>query len=341
VVVDVSPLSHPRTGVGNYIRGSLLGLAQTGHEIVAFAPASPGGRRLIEEALAGIDVELRLPTLPAAHAFRTAWSRLGRPPVERFVGALDVFHFSDWMYPPQKGGLRSTMIHDLVPLHHPEWVHARTRRMHGAKYRHAAQSCDVVIVNSSYTGEDVAATLGVARDRIHVAHPAVDPVFAADGPRADGDYVLAVGTLEPRKNLATAIDAVRGRELRVVGARGWGGVEARGEHVTWLGYPGDDELARQYRGAAAVVYPSRFEGFGMPVVEAMACGVPVVASSHPSLDDACGDAALRADPDDADAIAAALDDAIARRDELVPRGRAHARRFTPEATARAHLEAWS
>ncbi len=341
VVVDVSPLSHPRTGVGNYIRGSLLGLAQTGHEIVAFAPASPGGRRLIEEALAGIDVELRLPTLPAAHAFRTAWSRLGRPPVERFVGALDVFHFSDWMYPPPKGGLRATMIHDLVPLHHPEWVHARTRRMHGAKYRHAAQSCDVVIVNSSYTGEDVAATLGVARDRIHVAHPAVDPVFAADGPRADGDYVLAVGTLEPRKNLATAIDAVRGRELRVVGARGWGGVEARGEHVTWLGYPGDDELARQYRGAAAVVYPSRFEGFGMPVVEAMACGVPVVASSHPSLDDACGDAALRADPDDADAIAAALDDAIARRDELVPRGRAHARRFTPEATARAHLEAWS
>jgi glycosyltransferase involved in cell wall biosynthesis len=341
IVVDVSPLSHPRTGVGNYIRGSLLGLAQTDHEVIAFAPASRDGRRSIEAALAGIDVELRLPTLPAAHAFRTAWSRLGRPPVERFVGALDVFHFSDWMYPPQRGGLRSTMIHDLVPLHHPEWVHARTRRMHGAKYRHAARSCDVVIVNSSYTGDDVATTLGVPRGRIHVAHPSVDPVFTADGPRAEGDYVLAVGTLEPRKNLATAIDAVRGRELRVVGAKGWGGVEARGEHVTWLGAPGDAELAQLYRGAAAVVYPSRFEGFGMPVVEAMACGVPVVASSHPSLDDACGDAAVRADPDDADAIAAALDDAIARRGELVPRGLAHAARFTPAANAQAHLGAWS
>jgi glycosyltransferase involved in cell wall biosynthesis len=233
------------------------------------------------------------------------------------------------------------MVHDLVPLHHPEWVHARTRRMHGAKYRHAARACDVVVVNSGYTRDDVAHTLGVPPARIHVAHPAVDPVFTPEGSHADGDYVLAVGTLEPRKNLAAAIDAVRGRELRVIGARGWGGVEARGEHVTWLGSPGDDELARQYRGAAAVVYPSRFEGFGMPVVEAMACGVPVVASSHPSLDDASGDVAVRADPEDPDAIAAALDDAIARRDELVPRGIEHARRFTPEATAHAHLEAWA
>jgi glycosyltransferase involved in cell wall biosynthesis len=166
-------------------------------------------------------------------------------------------------------------------------------------------------------------------------------VFTAEGPGADGDYVLVVGTLEPRKNLGTAIDAVRGRELRVIGAKGWGGVEARGEHVTWLGYPGDEELARQYRGAAAVVYPSRFEGFGMPVVEAMACGVPVVASSHPSLDDASGDVAVRADPEDADAIASALDDAIARRAELAVRGVEHARRFTPEANARAHLQAWS
>jgi len=342
VVVDVSALSHPRTGVGNYIRGSLRGLAAAaGHEAVAFAPASRDGRRRIESALEGIDVERVLPTLPAAHAVRTAWSRLGRPPVERFVGPLDVFHFGDWMYPPQRGGLRSTMVHDLVPLHHPEWVHPRTKRMHGAKYRHAAQACDVVVVNSSYTADDVASTLGVPRERIHVAHPGVDAVFAADGPRAEGDYVLAVGTLEPRKNLGSAIAAVRGRELRVVGARGWGGVEARGEHVTWLGPLDDEELARQYRGAAAFVYPSRFEGFGMPVVEAMACGTPVVASLHPSLDDASGDAALRADPDDVGAIAAALDEAIERRDELVRRGLEHARRFTWEANARAHLEAWS
>jgi glycosyltransferase involved in cell wall biosynthesis len=342
IVVDVAPLSHPRTGVGNYIRGSLRGLAAVdGHELVAFAPASAGGRRSIEAALAGIDVVQRVPVLPAAHAARTLWSRAGRPPAERFVGDFDVLHFSDWMYPPQRRGLRSTMIHDLVPVHHPEWVHRRTERMHGAKYRHAARTCDVVMVNSRYTGDDVVETLGVPRERVHVAYPGVDPVFTAEGPAADGDYVLAVGTLEPRKNLDTAIDAVRGRELRVVGARGWGGVEAHGEHVTWLGSPDDAELARQYRGAAAVVYPSRFEGFGMPIVEAMACGVPVVASAHPSLDEASADIAVRADPDDADAIAAAIDDAIARRAELVPRGLEHVRTFTWEANGRAHLAAWS
>jgi glycosyltransferase involved in cell wall biosynthesis len=343
VVVDVAPLSHPRTGVGNYIRGSLRGIAEAGgHELVAFAPASREGRRLIEQSLDGIDAERRLPVLPAAHALRTLWSRAGFPPVERFAGDLDVFHFGDWMYPPQRGGIRSTMIHDLVPIHFPDWVHRRTRWMHGAKYRHAARACDVVIVNSRFTGDDVASTLDVDPSRIHVAYPGVDDAFRPDGPRAEGDYVLAVGTLEPRKNLANAIAAAErlGIELRVVGARGWGGVEARGRTVTWLGYPSDDELPALYRGASAFVYPSRFEGFGIPVIEAMACGTPCVVSSHPSLDEAAGDAAVRVDPDDADAIASGIERARAARDELGRRGLEHARSFTWLANGRAHLEAW-
>ena len=339
--MDVAPLSHPRTGVGNYIRGSLQGIAAAGGaELVAFAPASPSGRRLIEESLRGVDVDLRLPVLPAAHAVRTAWSRLRGPSVERFAGPLDVFHFSDWMYPPQRSGIRSTMIHDLVPLHFPDWVHSRTARMHGAKYRHAAQACDVVMVNSEFTADDVAETLGVARTRIHVAHPGVDPSFTPEGPRAEGDYVLAVGTLEPRKNLANAIAAAQrlGVELRVVGPRGWGGVEARG--ATWVEYPTDEELPALYRGASVFVYPSRFEGFGIPVLEAMACGTPCVVSSHASLAEASGDAALRADPDDPDAIASAIERADAERTDRVPRGIEHARRFTWIANGRAHLAAW-
>ncbi|HEY4412333.1 MAG TPA: glycosyltransferase family 1 protein [Gaiellaceae bacterium] len=343
VVVDVAPLSHPRTGVGNYIRGSLRGMAAAGADVVAFAPSSAAGRRLIEDSLDGIDVQRRLPVVRAAHALRTAWSRAGFPPVERFTGELDVFHFGDWMYPPQRSGIRSTMIHDLVPLHFPDWVHRRTRRMHGAKYRHVARACDVVMVNSEFTGDDVATTLGVDRDRIHVAYPGVDAAFTPEGPKAQGEYVLAVGTLEPRKNLANAIAAAQrlGVELRVVGARGWGGVEAQGAGVTWLGYPSDGELPALYRGAAAFVYPSRFEGFGIPVLEAMACGTPCVVSSHPSLDEAAGDAAVRADPDDAEAIASAIERARAERDELVRRGAAYARRFTWLENGKAHLAAWS
>jgi glycosyltransferase involved in cell wall biosynthesis len=348
IVVDVAPLSHPRTGVGNYIRGSLLGLAEAGaRDVVAFAPVSRRGKREIEAALAGVKVERRLPVLPAAHVVRTAWSRLGRPPVERAVGRADVIHFSDWMYPPQRAGLRSTMIHDLVPLHQPEWVHARTRRMHGAKYRHAARTCDVVIVNSRYTGDDVARTLGVPAERIHVAYPGVAAEFVPEGERADlgRPYLLTVATLEPRKNLATLLDAYRrlddGFALAVVGGAGWGEQPLLDvDGVIRLGYAQPHELPALYRGAAAVVYPSLFEGFGMPVVEAMACGVPVAASAHASLDEACADAAVRADPLDPDAIADAIRAAMERRDELVPRGLAHARSFTWVANGRAHLAAW-
>jgi glycosyltransferase involved in cell wall biosynthesis len=347
VVVDVAPLSHPRTGVGNYIRGSLLGMTEVGgHELTAFALASARGKSEIERALAGIAVARRLPVVPAAQALRGAWSRLRHPAVERVVGDLDVFHFGDWWYPPQASGLRSTMVHDLVPLHHPEWVHARTRSMHASKLARI-RDCDVVIVNSRFTGDDVAATLAVPVERIHVAYPGVEPEFAPDGERMDlgRPYALTVATLEPRKNLATLVEAHRRRggdlALAVAGAAGWGSPPALDvPGIVRLGYTPPSDLPRLYRGATVVVYPSLFEGFGMPVVEAMACGVPVVASSHPSLDEACGDAAVRADPLDPAAIAAAMETAIERRAELVPRGLAHAASFTWRANATAHLAAW-
>jgi glycosyltransferase involved in cell wall biosynthesis len=339
IAVEVSALSHPRTGIGNYIRGSLAGLAQADEgrvELVPFAAANfRGGPDAIRRALAGIPVEPRLAGVPFAHRVRTAWSRLGRPAAERLIGSFDVLHFWEWAYPAQRAGVRATTIHDLVPLRFPEWVTPRTRRMHAAKYRNAAETCDVIFANSRFTAEDVAERLHVPSERLHVAYPGVDPRFSPDGERADlgRPYVLAVGT-EARKNVGAVVAAqellTTDHALAVAGSDPPPG-------ALGLGYVSDEELARAYRGADVFVYASRFEGFGIPVVEAMASGIPCVVSSHPSLDEACGDAALRVDESSPEAIAEGIARALAGREELVRRGLRHSSRFSWVETGRALL----
>src|SRR4051812_29638436 len=340
IVIDVSPLSVSRTGIGNYVRGLLTGLLEVAggrHEVVAFGLSGPAGRRRIREALEGVPVELRLPLLPRARWWRSAWSKLGRPPVERIVGPLDVFHFSDWMYPAQRGGARVTTVHDLVPLRFPELVERQTRQMHGPKYENATRTCDLLFADSRFTAAELERVLDVGAERVVVAYPGIDPIFTPEREQADlgGPYVLAVSTLEPRKNLPALVEAFRllrhkrpDLTLALAGLEGWEQQSLEAEGVRLLGYVPDDELARLYRGAAAFAYSSQFEGFGLPVVEALACGVAAVVSSHPSLDEACGDAAVRADPDDPEAFAEALEQALNRPAELRERGVAHAARFT-------------
>jgi glycosyltransferase involved in cell wall biosynthesis len=351
IVVDVTPLSQPRTGIGNYLLGMLRGTIEVSvgkHELVAFAVVGPRGAPRIREALRGLSLEQKIVVVgPSSQAWRTAWSRLGWPKVEHLVGKLDVFHFSDWMFPAQRVGLRTTTVYDLSPLHHPEWVATLTRRMHGRKYANAAKTSDLIFAISEFTAGDVAETLVVPRERIPVAYPGVDGRYSPEGPKSEREapYVLAVATLEPRKNLSTLVEAhalVRATrpelELVVAGAPvHWAEQELAGDGVTALGFVPDEQLPELYRGASVLAYPSLFEGFGIPVVEAMACGTAVVASSHPSLDEACGDAAVRADPTSAEALAAGIEEALAKRDDLVPRGVEHAARFTWQACGQAHL----
>jgi glycosyltransferase involved in cell wall biosynthesis len=352
IVVDVTPLSHPRTGIGNFLRGLLAGLAESigpDDEVLVFAATGVNGRRRVVASIKGLPFEQRIFTFLPGRPWRNAWNRAARPPVELLAGSLDVFHCSDWVHPGQRGGLRATTIYDLVPLRFPELVHPRTARMHGDAYRNAA-SCDVVFAISRFTAEDVSQRLELPPERIRVAYPGVDPAFGPEGRRADlgAPYVLTVSTMEPRKNVKTLLESFellrRDRpELLLAIAGGVAPGEsapATGEGVRLLGYVPDDELAALYRGAAAFAYPSLFEGFGIPVVEALATGVPTVVSAHPSLDEAAGDAALRADPSRpeslADALAYALEDGAERREA----GFAHAARFTWRACGEAVLEGY-
>jgi glycosyltransferase involved in cell wall biosynthesis len=336
IAYDVTPLSHPRTGVGNYILGALKGMVEAAdgsHELLAFGPVSIRGRRLLEAALADLTIERHIVTVPFAHAVRTAWSRLGRPPAERFLRAADVLHFTDWMVPPGRPRVRATMIHDLGPLRYPERLHPRTVRMHTATAR-AAASCDVVFTNAEYTATDVVERLGIPRERIRVAYPGVDARYRPDGERYETrrPYVFTTATEDWRKNrgVVEAALTVRGSDLALL-SLGHAG----------RGYVADEELPALYRGAEVFVYPSRFEGFGIPIIEAMACGVPCVVSSHPSLDEACGDAAVRADPESPEAFAEAIGRALAERDLLVSRGLVHAGRFSWLETGRVHLRSYA
>jgi glycosyltransferase involved in cell wall biosynthesis len=254
----------------------------------------------------------------------------------------DVLHCPTYRGPIRSGVPMVVTVHDVAVFRHPEafppWTRNYSRRVVPRVLRAARR----IVVVSEFTAAELESVLGVAREKVRVVPNAVDAVFAPDGPRADGDYVLAVGTLEPRKNLARVIEATArlDLELRVAGARGWGGIDVRGDGVTWLGEVDDGELARQYRGALCVAYPSLYEGFGIPVIEAMACGAPVVTSAGGATEEVAGGAAVLVDPRDVVGIAAGIEEAVARRDELRALGLERARVFSWDESARRTLDVY-
>ncbi len=233
-------------------------------------------------------------------------------------------------------------VHDLAIVRQPELFTAWTR-LYARTLLLLVRAATRVLAVSEFTKREVMELARVPAERIDVAYNAASrSVFTPSGPAADGDYVLAVGTLEPRKNLARLVDATGrlGLELRIAGARGWGRVDVDAAHVRWLGRPSDEELAAQLRGALCLAYPSLLEGFGIPVLEAMLCGAPVVTSADSAMAEVTGEAAELVDPLDVESIAAGIQRAFARSDELREAGLARAERFSWEKTAEATVQAY-
>jgi glycosyltransferase involved in cell wall biosynthesis len=233
-------------------------------------------------------------------------------------------------------------VHDLAVLRHPETFNRWTRTYSPHVVPRVLRAARRVIAVSKFTRRELIELLGVPDEKIRVVPNAVGDEFTREGPSEGGEYVLAVGTLEPRKNLARLVEAV-GRtdlELRVVGARGWGGVDISGNGVRWLGEVDDAELARLYRGAACLAYPSLYEGFGIPILEAMACGVPVVTTRGTAMEEVADGAAVLVDAQDPAEIAAGIERATTERDTLVARGLERARAFRWDAVAAATLDVY-
>ena len=258
-----------------------------------------------------------------------AWYPLGLPRRARRAG-IDVLHCPTFRAPFQPPVPLVVTVFDLAILRYPEAFNRWTRTYSRFFVPRAVRAAARVITISDFTKREVTELLGMPEDRIRVIPLAAGEAFGAEGAAAAGDYVLAVGTLEPRKNLARLAEGARraGLELRVVGARGWGGVQADGAGVRWLGHVPDAELAELYRGALCVAYPSLYEGFGLPVLEAMACGAPVVTSRGSATEEVADGAAVLVDAADPASIAAGLEEAIGRRDELGRLGRERAAGFS-------------
>jgi glycosyltransferase involved in cell wall biosynthesis len=324
VGIDVSPLALTRAGTARHIQ-SLLDAIE--HEDVELRRYSFGGRS--RALVPARDVGWYLAALP---------TRARRDRVA-------VLHC-----PTQRAPVRSQVplvvtFHDLAVLRHPETFNRWTRTYSRLALSRVVRAARRLIAVSEFTRRELLELLDVPEEKVRVVPNAVGPPFAADGDAAAGNYVLAVSTLEPRKNLPRLVEAfqrahLNGCRLLVAGARGWGGVQVDGDAVSWLGEVGDEELARLYRGARCVAYVSLYEGFGLPVLEAMACGAPVVAARTGAAEEVAGEAAVLVDPLDPDAIAAGLAEALDRREELRAQGLERARAFSWADAARATVEVY-
>ncbi len=249
---------------------------------------------------AHLDVELVEVSFPATSRLRAVAADALWYPRLRAPGGADVLHCPTFRGPFRSGAPLVVTVHDLGVLRHPEWFNRWTATYSRFAVPRVVAAADRVIAVSDHTRRELELLLSVDCAKIRVVPNAVEDVFSPAGPRAEGDYVLAVGTLEPRKNLARIADAVDG-ELRVVGARGWGAVEPPAG-VTWLGDVSDEDLAALYRGARCLVYASLYEGFGIPVAEALACGCPIVTSLDSPMAEIAGADAAYVDPTDVESI---------------------------------------
>jgi glycosyltransferase involved in cell wall biosynthesis len=358
VCVDFQSAIGRRSGVGRYaleLVRHLPACCTAGDRISAFyfdfkrngaaAPAIPGA-------------ETRSCRWMPGRVAHRLWKLFGAPRYDWFAGDADVYHFPGFVRPPMGPGRRSVVtIHDVSFLRMPETTEEKNLRYLMANIRQTAAAADAVITDSRFSADEIRELLGVPEDRIFPIWLGLDHAArqgdAAAARRAfglDRPYLLTVGTLEPRKNLPFLIEVFDGLEdfdgdLVLVGGAGWkcDGIFAamrsarRAARIHWLKFVPDDALEGLYAGAEAFVFPSRYEGFGFPPLEAAARGTPVVCARNSSLPEVMGDAAEWVDGFSPDAWRDAISGLLAdggKRAALSAAGCARAARFSWDETAR-------
>ena len=362
---DVLALAGEPTGVGRFcagLAGALVGREEVELRGYAVARNARGDTAAAAGAL-GITVRTwRAPT----RLVNAVWARADLPPIEWLVGPIDVLHGTNYVVPPARNAGRVVTVYDLTALRYPKFC-APASLAYPRLVARAVRQGAFVHVLSGFVRDEVLELIGADPARVRVVpaglaaagEPGLRPPAPAEGRGRPAPYVLALGAVEPRKDLPTLVKAFAelagahgDLELVVAGPGGWGepgfraAVDASGvaRRIVRLGYLAEADRQSLLSGAVALAYPSLYEGFGFPPLEAMAAGVPVVATSAGAVPEVVGDAAELVAPGDHEALAAALarviDDA-ALRARLVEAGRARASSFTWESAAASMIDLYA
>ena len=319
ILLDYRPALRERTGVGEYaheLAAALVRQLAPPDRLTLFS--SSWKDRLPAGRVPGADVvDVRVPV----RVLNAAWHRLGWPPVERFAGPIDIAHSLHPLLLPVRRARQIVTIHDLDFLDHPERTRGEIRRDYAALAPGHARRAAAVVTVSAFTASEIQRRLGVPAERILVCSPGAPPWPAR--PRApENGPILFMGTLEPRKNVGALLSAYAALLRRVPNAPDlWLAGGATDASAPWLRAIGEPPLAGRvkhlgyiqserrydlYAQAAMLVLPSHLEGFGIPALEAMTVGVPVIVSTRGALPEVTGGAAQVVEPDDIEGLADAM-----------------------------------
>jgi len=369
IAIDYTPAALQGAGIGRYTRGlvnALIPLLAPQDKVTLLYPRgdAPFARRHWPE-----QVSIRRP--PLSDRYQTIlWHRLRAPlPIEWLVGDVDIFHAPNFLLPPARRAKTLLTIHDLAYLTRPQYAWPALRRFLESAAPRSVQRADHILADSEASKRDAMRLFGLASERVTVVGAGVEPRFhplsapATASVRAkyglDWPFAFSISTLEPRKNFDGLIRAFAQarrqanlpHHLVIAGGKGWlyedifAAVEQEnaGDFVHFPGFVPDDDLPALYNLADLFAFPSHYEGFGLPLLEALACGTPALASHVSSLPELAGDAAYLVPADNHDALVAGLihlltnDDALA---ELRRLGPGQAARFTWSAAARRLLDVY-
>ena len=354
------------TGLGNYSRGVITQtIKQSDNQAILFTPSVKGRYEHFFDEFGIRNSEIKIVEPKGLwKVVPSVWRSVGvRHAVKR--DGVEIFHglSHELPYGLPKGVKKVVTMHDLIVMRFPEFFKPSDRVIHRVKMRHACRVADVVVAISEQTKRDLVELLGVPEEKIKVVYQSCDPMFWNEELRIKNEelrikyslpekYIICVGTLEERKNQLTVVEAMKRMpeevSLLLIGRpRGEYGqrvLRCADSRVRVLSNAAFADFPALYSGAMASVYMSRFEGFGIPVLESMCCDCPVVTSNVSSMPEAGGDAALYADPEDTDAIAAHLlrlceDEAF--RQERIAKGRLQRMKFAPERVAADMLEVYN